>query len=264
MLSVQSQPIQSPTTKSARTPQPTRLPPLKEIDLGSHYFAARTGGDFFDALALGPHVVFLLTDIAGTRAIAHTIAAATQDTFRRRVPQLFGTPSTNLTDALSILAHDINHTLTTCTTGVCFAPTFLACYDRALGVLAYINAGGQPAIFRDTDGTRILPNACMPLGLFTHLTYEPAIQVFEPGACLLLLTKGVIQARSGRAPFGIERAVRLLQDAAPTISAIDLCKAVVEQAHQYTRPPWYALAKLAFMKPERIDDLTATVLARPS
>jgi serine phosphatase RsbU (regulator of sigma subunit) len=261
MLSVQSQP---PTVPSARTPQPTRLPPLKDLDLGSYYFAARTGGDFFDALALGPHVIFLLTDIAGSRAITHSTAAATQDTFRRRVPELFGTPSTNLTDALSILAHDINHTLTTCTSGVCFAPTFIACYDRNLGVLAYINAGGQPAIFRDTDGTRILPNVCMPLGLFTHLTYEPAIQVFEPGARLLLLTKGVIPARSGRTPFGIERAVHLLQDAAPTSSAIDLCKAVVEQAHQYTRPPWYALAKLAFTKPERIDDLTAAVLARPS
>jgi serine phosphatase RsbU (regulator of sigma subunit) len=264
MLSVQSQPTQTPTAASARTPQPTRLPPLQDLDFSSYYFAARTGGDFFDALALGPHVVFLLTDIAGTRAIAHTTAAATQDTFRRRVPELFGTPSTNLTDAVSILAHDINHTLTTCATGVCFAPTFLACYDQALGVLAYINAGGQPAIFRDADSTRILPNACMPLGLFTHLTYEPAIQVFEPGARLLLLTKGVILARSGRTPFGIERAIHLLQDAAPTTSALDLCNTVVEQAHQYTRPLWYALAKLVFTKPERADDLTAVVLARPS
>jgi serine phosphatase RsbU (regulator of sigma subunit) len=263
MLSVQSQSTQPSVAPPARTPQPTRLPPLHGLDLRSYYYAARTGGDFFDALALGPHVVFLLADIAGSRDIAHTTASATQDTFRRRVPELFGTPSTNLTDALSTLAHDVNQTLTTATAGVCFAPTFLACYDFALGVLAYINAGGQPAIFRDADGTRILPNACMPLGLFTHLTYEPAIQVFEPGARLLLVTKGVIQARSGRTSFGVESVTRLLADSAAT-SALDLCKAVVEQAHQYTRPPWYALAKLAFTKPERIDDLTAVVLARPS
>jgi serine phosphatase RsbU (regulator of sigma subunit) len=261
MLSVQSQSTQPQHT--TRTPEPTRLPPLVGIDLSSHYYAARTAGDFFDALALGPHVVFLLTDIAGARASAHTIASATQDTFRRRAPRLFGTPGTNLTDAISTLAHDINHTLTTCTSGVCFAPTFLACYDLTLGVLAYINAGGRPAIFRDADGTRVLTNACMPLGLFTHLTYEPAIQVFEPGARLLLLTKGVIEARRGRTPFGTERAVCLFQDTT-TDSALELCQTILQQAHQYTRPPWYALAKLAFTRPERIDDLTAVVLARPT
>jgi serine phosphatase RsbU (regulator of sigma subunit) len=262
MLSVQSQPTQAQHT--ARTPEPARLPPLEGIDLRSHYYSARTAGDFFDALALGPHVVFLLTDIAGTRASAHPIASATQDTFRRRAPRLFGTPGTNLTDAISTLAHDINHTLTTATAGVCFAPTFIACYDLTLGVLAYINAGGRPAIFRDADGTRALTNACMPLGLFTHLTYEPAIQVFEPGARLLLLTKGVIEARSGRTPFGIDRAVRLLEDSTTTTSALEFCQTILQQAHQHTRPPWYALAKLAFTKPERVDDLTAVVLARPS
>jgi serine phosphatase RsbU (regulator of sigma subunit) len=262
MLSVQSQSTQPQHT--TRTPEPTRLPPLEGLDLRSHYYSARSAGDFFDALALGPHVVFLLTDIAGTRASAHPIASATQDTFRLHAPRLFGTPGANLTNAISILAHDINHTLSTATAGVCFAPTFIACYDRSLGVLAYINAGGRPAIFRDADGTRVLTNACMPLGLFTHLTYEPAIQVFEPGARLLLLTKGVIEARSGRTPFGIERAVNLLQKSSTTSSALDLCQTVLQQAHQHTRPPWYALAKLAFTKPERVDDLTAVVLARQS
>jgi len=243
--------------------QPTHLPPLEGLDLRAHYYSARTGGDFFDALALGPHVVFLLTDIAGSSTSSHAIIAATQDTFRRRAPELFSTSATNLSNAVSTLAHDINQTLTTSSGGVCFAPTFLGCYDLTLGVLTYINAGGQPAIFRDADGTRILTNATMPLGLFTHLTYEPAIQVFEPGARLLLVTKGVILARSGSTPFGIERVKLLLQDSTAN-SALDLCQAVLHQAHQHTRPPWYALAKRLFTKPERIDDLTAVVLARPS
>ena len=261
MLSVQSQSTQP--SQSIRTPEPTSLPSLEGLDLRSYYYSARTGGDFFDALALAPHVVFLLTDIAGARTSALTTASATQDTFRRRAPELFGTPGINLPNAISTLAHAINQTFTSTATGVCFAPTFLACYDLTLGVLIYINAGGQPAIFRDTDGTRILTNASMPLGLFTHLTYEPAIQVFEPGARLLLLTKGVIDARSGRIPFGTERVIRLLQDSTAA-TALDLCQAILQQAHQYTRPPWYALAKLAFTKPERIDDLTAVTLIRPS
>jgi serine phosphatase RsbU (regulator of sigma subunit) len=260
MLSVQSQPTEP--QQSAPSPQPTRLPPLPGLDLGAHYYSTRTGGDFFDAVAVGPHVVFLLTDIAGGRTSAHPIAAATQQTFRRRAHELFATSTANLSHAISTLAHDINHTLTTATTGVCFAPTFLGCYDLTLGVLNYINAGAPAPIFRDSDGVRLLPNASMPLGLFTHLTYEPAIQAFEPGARLLLVTKGVIQARSGNIPFGIAAVQRILQDTAAS-SPLELCQAVLLHAHQHSRPPWYDVAKRLFTKPERIDDLTAVVLARP-
>jgi len=246
----------------ARTPLPTRLQPSPGLDLHSHYHSARTGGDFFDALTLGPHVVFLLTDIAGTRTDAHTLAAAIQDTFRTRAPELFGTSGINLMDAIATLAHDINHTLIATSHGVRFSPTFLACFDLPLGLLAWINAGGQPAILRDADGTRALEAACMPLGLFTLLTYEPAIQAFEPGARLLLATKGVVEARRGRTHFGVERLIDLLQSA-PSTAAQELCLATVEQAHQFRNRPWHLLPTLPFTHPKRIEDLTAVALIRP-
>ena len=267
MLSAPSQSTQPPGSLPTRTPAPTTLPSLEGLDLHCYYHSARTGGDFFDALILGPHVVFLLTDIAGKRDSAHTIASATQDTFRQRAPQLFGTPGANLTNAISILAHDINQTLTTACPGVCFSPTFLGCYDLNLGVLTYINAGGQPAIFSDSDGTRILTHACMPLGLFALLTYEPAFQAFEPGARLLLLTKGVIEVgSSSRLPLSPDRFAHFLDDHLrknPRSSAHDLCTAVLGQANQYARTSWQSLKKLLFGKSERIDDRTAVVLARP-
>jgi len=269
MLSVPIHPSQPPAAPTARTPQPIHLPPLEGLDIKARYDTARTGGDFFDALTLGPHLVFLLSDIAGTRTCAHTIAANTQDTFRARAPQLFGTPGANLTDAISTLAHDINHTLTTATPhGVCFAPTFLACFDLSLNILTYINAGGQPAIFRDTDGTRILTNACMPLGLFSLLTFEPGIQAFEPGARLLLVTKGVIEERSGRTPFGTDRLTQHLQTAT-THSALDLCQEILEQAHEFNHPSWFSFSKLSLSnlrltRPERTEDLTAVALVRPA
>jgi serine phosphatase RsbU (regulator of sigma subunit) len=247
-----------------RTPEPINLPPLQGLDIQARYLSARTGGDFFDVLAIGPHLVFLLSDIAGTRTSAHSIAAYTQDTFRRRVPELFGTPGANLTDAIATLAHDINRTLTSSTThGVCFAPTFLACFDLSLSILTYINAGGQPAIFRDSDGTRVLTNACMPLGLFSHLTYEPAFQAFEPGARLLLVTKGVVEERRGKTPFGAEHVTHLLKDST-TNSAFDLCQTILNQAHQVDKPSWYHLPKLRLTKPKRTEDLTAVALVRPA
>jgi serine phosphatase RsbU (regulator of sigma subunit) len=250
-----------PPDTLARIPLPARPQPVFGLDLQCRYYSARTGGDFFDALTLGPHVVFLLTDIAGSRTDAHTIAAAIQDTFRRRAPEIFGTSGINLMDAITTLALDINHTLTTVSHGPRFSPTFLACFDLPLGILAYINAGGQVAILRDTDGTRVLQTASMPLGLFTHLTFEPAIQAFEPGAQLLLVTKGIIEARRGRTHFGVERLIHMLESST-AVSAETLSQATVEEANQFRSRSWH-LPHVSFMKPRHVEDLTAAVLLRP-
>jgi serine phosphatase RsbU (regulator of sigma subunit) len=250
------------SSQPPRTPLPTALPPLKELDLHARYYSSRTGGDFFDAVAAGPHVVFLLTDIAGSRDEAHIIAAAAQDVFRLRVPQLFTTEVVNMMDTLGIVAHEVNQAIYTTAGGSRLAPTFLGCYNLHLGVLAYINSGGQPAIFRDSDGTRILGHVTMPLGLFTHLTFEPAIQAFEPGARLLLVTKGILEARRNRDQFGVERATAVLENF-PDGSAFDLCGIVLEDANEFRKPPWYSLKRLPFTKPEPADDLTAVALVRP-
>jgi serine phosphatase RsbU (regulator of sigma subunit) len=238
------------------------LPPIQGLDFHARYFSSRTGGDFYDAVAAGPHLVFLLTDIAGARSDAHTIASAAQDTFRLRVPQLFTTEVINMMDVLGTLAHEINQTLYTTAGGSRLAPTFLGCYNLPLGLLAYINSGGQPAIFRDSDGTRILGHVTMPLGLFTHLTFEPAIQAFEPGARLLLVTKGILEACHDREHFGVERATGLVETLPPG-SAFDLCGASLQQAHEFRKLPWYSPRRLPFAKPERLDDLTAVALVRP-
>ena len=245
-----------------RTPLPTALPPLKQLDMHARYYSSRTGGDFFDAVAAGPHVVFLLTDIAGTRDEAHTIASAAQDTFRLRVPQLFSANSINMTDTLATLAHEVNQAIYNAASGSRLAPTFLGCYNLPHGLLAYVNSGGQPAIFRDSDGTRILGHVTMPLGLFTHLTYEPAIQAFEPGARLLLVTKGILEAQRGREQFGVERVTAVLQNI-PNGSAFDLCGVTLEDAHEFRKPPWYSPERLPFLKSEPAEDLTAVALVRP-
>jgi serine phosphatase RsbU (regulator of sigma subunit) len=249
-------------SKPPRTPLPTALPPIKGLDLHARYYSSRTGGDFFDAVAAGPHVVFLLTDIAGSRAEAHTIASAAQDTFRFRVPQLFTTEDINMMDALGILAHEINQSIYEASGGSRLAPTFLGCYNLPLSLLAYINSGGQPAIFRDGDGTRVLGHVTMPLGLFTHLTFEPAIQAFEPGARMLLVTKGILEAQRGREPFGVERATAVIQNI-PNGSAFDLCGIVLEDAHEFRQPPWYSKERLPFVKSDPPEDLTAVALVRP-
>jgi serine phosphatase RsbU (regulator of sigma subunit) len=245
----------------ARTPRPTVLPPLPGLDLHALYYSARTGGDFFDAVVIGNRVVFLLTDIAGPHDLAYPIAASIQDALHQHAAELFTNRDINLTDSLATLAHRVNQTIIQ-SHGTRFSPTFLGCFDLSLGLLAYINAGGQPAIFRDTDGTRTLGAVTVPLGLFTHITFEPAVQAFEPGAHLLLVTKGVPDASRGRRHFGVDRLLHLLQNFSPG-AAFDLCKTALHQAHTFRKLPWYSLQRLPFFKSNRVEDLTAVALVRP-
>ena len=125
-----------------------------------------------------------------------------------------------------------------------FAPTMVGCYDVQLGVLAYVNAGGQTAAIRDSDGTRLLPDVAMPLGLFTHLIYDASMQAFEPGAELLIVTKGVTQSMRGNVPFGPERVMEVLRGA-KVESAEQLCREVLEAADRFKQGRWQRLSLLA-------------------
>lgn len=253
---------QAEVVTTERTPHRTNLNPLPGIDLHAEYHSARTGGDFFDALVVGSRLIFLLTDIAGRTPQAHLIAADVQDTFRRSSTEIFGIPDTNLMDATTELVQRINHKLIDAAQGVCFAPTFVGCFDLSLGVLAYINAGGQPAVFSDSDGTRLLPNVSVPMGLFTHLTFEPSIQAFEPGAKLLVVTKGVVESQRLRTHFGVERVIQMVRGSKAQ-SAAEICQAILQEAHAFRKLSWYSIHNLLPWKRKQVEDLTALAIVRP-
>src|SRR6201996_1694110 len=251
---------------TGRTPRRMELQQLRGLDLHAEYHSVRTGGDFFYAINLGSHVIFLLADIAGTKEATRSIAAEVQDTFRRRGVELLGDPHVNVMDATAQLVQEVNHELLRVSRGVHFAPTFIGCYDLALGILAYVNAGGMTAVFHDSEGARVLPSASVPLGLFTHLTHEPVMLAFEPGAKLLMVTKGVMETRHGRTHFGVERLIPLLEQTAPgfaTESATELCRATLKAASEFRQIPWYSLQKLPFGKDTEDEDLTALAVVRP-
>ncbi|WP_158944102.1 PP2C family protein-serine/threonine phosphatase [Granulicella sp. S190] len=258
-------PTQSDPALAGRKPQPARFTPLPGLDLHAEYHSVRTGGDFFDAIHLGSHVIFLLTDIAGTRESTQPIAADVQATFRRHGAELFRAPNANVMDITAQLAQEINHEFIRASRGVRFAPTFLGSFDLVLGILAYVNAGALTAVFHDSSSTHLLTSPAVPMGLFTHLTYEPSVQAFERGAKLLIVTKGVMETQHGRAHFGVDRLIPLLQDSDPatTNSATEICHAALKAAEEFKQVPWYSLHNLPFGHKNEDEDLTAMALVRP-
>ncbi len=245
---------------SRKSPAPSAATLQDGIDLHAQYHSNRTGGDFFDLVKAGSRVIFLLSDIAGRRSETDPIAAETQIVFQSKARELLGSPDANLMDGTALLAQAMNLALMGEARRTRFAPTFLGCYDQQLGLLAYINAGGQTAVIRDKDGTRPLPNVAMPLGLFTHLTYEPSMQALELGARLLVVTKGVTQSMRGRTEFGAERIIDIVKNSKDA-SASEVCMTVLESARAFEKLTW---RKRLLRKDAAREDMTALALVRSS
>jgi serine phosphatase RsbU (regulator of sigma subunit) len=251
----------TPLGGSHPAPYPANLTKLDGLDLMARYRAARRGGNFFDGLVIGQSVVFLLTDIAGARAEARALAVDVQTAFRQYVPDLFGAPGANESEAIATLAYELNRSLFEAARGVHFTPAFLGCFSLALGILTYHNAG-LLAVFHDAEGARALQSGGVPLGLFTHNTYEPAVLAFEPRARLLLVTKAVIESPRGASEFGATRIERLLANVKAD-SASQICETVLQQACALGNSPWTRFYELLhYGKHLGNDDLTAVALVR--
>jgi serine phosphatase RsbU (regulator of sigma subunit) len=243
---------------SDQEPRRAELGIVDGLDLHAQYYVDRTGGDFFDAVRVGSRVVFLLSDIAGRRGEASPVAARAQEVFRAKAVELFGAGDVNLMEGTELLVQAINEGITGPAKEIRFAPTMVGCYDVQVGILAYVNAGGQTAAIRDSEGTRLLPDVAMPLGLFTRLIYDASMQAFEPGAVLLIVTKGVTQSMRGNTPFGAERVMEVLRSSKQE-SAADVCREVLEAAHLFQQGRW---GRLAFWRKTVPEDMTALAMVR--
>jgi serine phosphatase RsbU (regulator of sigma subunit) len=232
------------------------------VDIYAEHHSECRGGDFFDALLLGDRVLFLLTDIAGPRPEALRVAAEVQSAFREKAGEFFGSSEgdkaeVNESDAMAALAHAVNLSLIEAADRARFAPTFMGSFQRTLGILTYCNAGNVLALARDGGDVRTLESGGMPLGLFTHTTFEAMFLALQQGEALLLVTKGVTESRRGGAEFGAERLPRLLKESTAN-SASGLCDEVLREAYNFGNPAWARV--LGDLR--RRDDLTALALVR--
>jgi serine phosphatase RsbU (regulator of sigma subunit) len=244
------------------TLRPVEWSQLEGVDLHAQHYAHCHGGDFFDGLSVDHRVLFLLTDIAGPRSEAPGVVLRVQDTFRQRAQELFTGGDVNESDALAALAHAVNLSLVEAAQGVRLAPMFLGCFNRALGILTYCNAGNLLALFRDAHDVRVLQSGGMPLGLFTHITFEAVFLAFQQGDTLLVVTKGVTESGRGDAEFGADRVERLLKNSTAA-SASALCEAILQHTHDQANHPWSRILGLLHVGEERRhDDLTALALVR--
>jgi len=220
-----------PPTGNLRTPQRPPAIDLQSITVGALYRGARKGGDYYDYLSAGPRLLMLMLDIAGRREEALHIAAAVQESFRAAA-DLFGVDDVNESVALSQLLLEINRAIMDAAGGVRCAPAILASYNEVAGTLWYINAGHIAPLLRDQTGVTALPSSGFPLGLFSHATHEASICVMPEGSALVLVSRGLVEAKAGGEEYGINRAKDAVAGA-PLNDAQQLCAAIHESVRSY-------------------------------
>jgi serine phosphatase RsbU (regulator of sigma subunit) len=240
------------TRPGARAIEPvdSSFPTMRDAEIAAVFAGERAAGDFYDSIRVSPNrVLFGLLDLAGRRAENETILADAQQVFRELGTELLSPAEVNEADAMVQLCVQLNRSIMEAAEGVHSCPAFAGCYNEDLGVVFYVNAGHTPGLVRHGKDVSELAATGLPLGLFSHATCDAPLIAMEPGAVLLLASRGVVEAKCKDEEFGLEGLESALQQA-PTVGAHDLCVSIVNQAQDFS------------CTSSREDDMTALALVR--
>ena len=239
--------------KSSLNPAQTTLGPaldLQEAQLAAGSSGQRTGGDLHDYLRVSPsRVLFALLDVAGRLDQNRAIVDAAQSTLRSSGSQLLAKEDVNEADAMIEVCVQMNRAILKAAGRVWPCATFAGCYNETLGTVCYVNAGHTPGLLRDATGIAELGATGLPLGLFSHSAADASIVALQPGAALLLVSRGLVEAPRKGKEFGLEAVKALLLDT-PGQNAQKICATLLGKVQEF-------VAK----KPAQ-DDLTVLALAR--
>jgi serine phosphatase RsbU (regulator of sigma subunit) len=228
------------------------------------YKGSRIGGDYFDFVPVNhTRMLFLLCDVAGKRDQALHIAAAVQDTLGERARKLLGEEDANVSDGLTDLVLEVNRTIIEAAGGIRSAPTFIGCLDEQFGLIHYVNAGHTPAFIKAGREVTQLDPTGLPLGLFSHATHDPLVSVAPPGSSIVLVSKGLVEAASGRHEFGIEGVREALEDET-FASPQELCHKLLSRVVRFSEQPsaFGPHFSIPGFGGEELNDLTVVCLMR--
>ncbi|HVO82460.1 MAG TPA: SpoIIE family protein phosphatase [Terriglobales bacterium] len=235
----------------AREPVHADVPELADAELAAIYYGQRMAGDFYDFIRVSPNrVVFGLLDVAGPHDDNREIIMAAQRTFRSLAAELLAKPEANEAEAMVRLCIQLNRTILQAEGGgVRSCPAFAGCYNEGLGTVSYFNAGHTPGLLCHSSGVAELGATGLPLGLFSHATCDAAMVALEPGAALLVVSRGIVEGRCNGNEFGLE-GVKTSLEGVKAGSATALCTTILDRVQQF------------MCKPPTHDDVTALALLR--
>jgi len=225
---------------------------LREANLAAVYAAPPGGGDFHDFLRVGAtRVLFALLESTDQSEDSQAVITAVRTTFREVGPRVFEKEDLNLAEAMIELCLELNRTILEAGKARS-CPGFAACYEETLNTVWYVHAGQAAALVRDPTGVTELPATSLPLGLFSHATCDASAVVLEPGAALLVASRGIVEAKSEGKEFGLEAVKTALRETTAT-NAKEICLSILGRLREFLgRPPEpTAVTALALARSDR-------------
>jgi serine phosphatase RsbU (regulator of sigma subunit) len=199
-----------------RPPRPAEswVSDLHQARLTVRCHGRRTGGDCHDFLRISPTKVgFALLDVAGRRDENAGIIAAAQTAFRSLAAELLAPDVVNEADAMAEICLRVNRAILKTAGRPRACPAFAGCFNESLGTICYFNAGHTPGLLGDQAGVTELPATGLPLGLFSHGTPDAPTIALPPGAAMLVVSRGMIEARRKGQEFGFHQVKEIFQQA---------------------------------------------------
>ena len=223
-----------PRSSPLGNPVEAEVPRLQGAELAAAYLGQRVGGDLCEFIRVGPHrVLFGLLDVAGRIEENRDVVSAAGVTFRAAGTELLAREDVNEIDAMIEISLQLNRAILKTAHKVCSCPAFAGCYNEHLGTVCYFNAGHTPGLAMSDTGIRELYATGLPLGLFSHTTADAGIVALEPGAMLLLVSRGVVEAKRKGDEFGLDGVKQVWQHN-PSGSARRICLAVLDEVKEFT------------------------------
>jgi len=228
------------------------IPEIREGELAALYYGQRQRGDFYDFVRVSPErVLFGLFDIAGTLEESRRVELPLQSEFRASGTELLHGSETNESQAMMELWIRLNRAIMQAA-GVHSCPAFIACYNEDLSTLTYVNAGHTPGLVRDDNGVFEISATALPLGLFSHSVPDASVVALGQGHILLLLSRGIVEARRRSDEFGIEGAKDYLREIS-FHSAHETCVGLLSRVRQFmgTAPNHNDVTALSLLRSRR-------------
>jgi len=210
---------------------PDAPPTLPGFDIAAVSRPAEfTSGDYYDYFPMpGGGIAFAIGDVCG-HGLGPALLMASTHALLRSLAQTHG-------DISEILTH-ANRFLTKFTRQDSFVTLVLGRLEPHTRTFRYASAGHPAGYVLDSSGAvkAELESTGLPLGVQPEAEFpEGGSIVLEPGDTLLLLTDGILEARSPEeVPFGVDRALETVR-ANRNGTAGEILKSLIRAACDFSR-----------------------------